>query len=149
MSFLQAIKQRKAYQVAAVLLTLIGVLAALSYIPGDVFSRAQVSEGLHLSSEAKATVTDYYLDHDRFPADNLSAGLPPAADIRGKYVSSVQVNAGDIVVTYGNDANSDIQGDTLILQPEISGKSVTWVCFSLEIAPKNVPGACRPENGDR
>lgn len=149
MSFLQAIKRRKVIQVAAVFIALIGIFAALSFMPADGFSRAQVSEGLNISSKAKATVTEYYLDHDQFPANNVSAGLPAATDINGKYVTSVQVDAGDIVVTYGNDANSDIHGDTLILRPEISGQSVTWVCFSLDIATKNVPGACRPEKGNR
>ncbi|MGI9323717.1 MAG: pilin [Pseudomonadales bacterium] len=143
MTFLREIKRRKLHLVAAVSLTFIGIIAVISNMPADTFSRAQVSEGLMLSSEAKAAVTEYYVDHDQFPADNVTAGLPPATNIQGKYVSSIEIVTGEIVVTYGNDANSDIHGNTLIIQPEISGQSVTWVCFSLDIVPKNVPHACR------
>ena len=129
--------------IAAMLLTFIGIIAAISNIPEDVFSRAQVAEGLNLSGAAKAAVTEHYQDYNQFPSDNVSAGLPPATDIQGKYVSSVQIDAGEIVVTYGNDANSDIHGDTLVLRPELSDQRVHWVCFSLEIASKNLPAACR------
>ena len=126
------------------LIALIGIIAAIS-IPNyaDYTVRAQVSEGLNLSGEAKAAVAEYYFDYNQFPSDNISAGLPPATDIQGKYVSSVQIDTGEIVVTYGNDANSDIHGDTLILRPEISDQGVYWVCFSLDIASENLPAACR------
>jgi type IV pilus assembly protein PilA len=149
MSFLREIKRRKVYLVAAVFLTVIGIIAAISNVPPDAFPRAQVAVGLNVSAEAKATVTEYYLDHGQFPSDNVSAGLPPATDIQGKYVSSVQIDAGEIVVTFGNDANSDIHGNTLVLRPKRSDQLVIWACFSLDIAPKNLPRACRQDNGDK
>jgi len=149
MSFLQAKKRRKVYLVAVVILTVIAVIAVMSSIPLDTFSRAQVAEGLNVSAGAKATVTEYYQDHGQFPSNNASARLPPATDIQGKYVSSIRIDAGEIVVTYGNDANSDIHGGTLILRPEISDHIVSWVCFSLDILPKNLPHACRGERDER
>ena len=126
------------------LIAFIGIFAAIS-IPGygDYTVRAQVSEGLNLAGGAKAAVAEYYQDYKQFPSDNVAAGLPPATDIQGKYVSSVQIEAGEIVVTYGNDADSDIRGDTLVIRPEASGQSVTFVCFSLDIASRNLPAACR------
>ncbi len=126
------------------LIALIGIITAIS-IPGygDYTVRAQVSEGLNLAGGAKAAVAEYYEDYKQFPSDNVAAGLLPATDIQGKYVSSVQIEAGEIVVTYGNDADSDIHGDTLVIRPEISDQSVTFVCFSLGIASKNLPAACR------
>ncbi len=129
---------------AAAFLSLIGILTAVA-IPGygDYTVRAQVAEGLNLSGEAKAAVAEYYQDYKQFPSDNVAAGLPPATDIQGKYVSSVQIEAGEIVVTYGNDADSDIHGDTLVIRPEVSDQRVTFVCFSLEIAAKNLPSVCR------
>jgi len=143
MSFLQAKSRRKVYVIAVVIAVLVAAIAYLSSIPPDTFSRAQVAEGLNVSSEAKATVTEHYQDHGQFPQDNAAAGLPHATDIQGKYVSSIQVDAGEIVVTYGNDANSDIHGRTLILRPEISGRIVTWVCSSVDISPRNLPQVCR------
>ena len=126
------------------LIALIGIITAIS-IPGygDYTVRAQVSEGLNLAGGAKAAVAEYYEDYKQFPSDNVAAGLLPATDIQGKYVSSVQIEAGEIVVTYGNDADSDIHGDTLVIRPEISDQSVTFVCFSLGIVSKNLPAACR------
>jgi type IV pilus assembly protein PilA len=149
MSFLREIMRRKIYLVAAVFLTFIGIIAVISNVPADAFPRAQVAEGLNITGGAKATVTEYYLDHGQFPSDNVSAGLPPATDIQGKYVSSVQIDAGEIVVTFGNDAHSDIHSNTLVLRPKRSDQLVIWVCFSLDIAPKNLPRVCRQENGDK
>lgn len=129
---------------AAAFLSLIGILAAIA-IPGysDYTVRAQVSEGLNVSGAAKASVSEYYLNHNQFPSDNVSAGLPPATDIQGKYVSSVQIHAGEIVVTFGNDADSDIHGETLVLRPELSEQGIYWVCFSRNIAMKDLPTVCR------
>ena len=133
---------------AAAFLSLIGILAAVA-IPGygDYTVRAQVSEGLNLSGGAKAAIAEYYIDYNQFPSDNLSAGLPAATDIRGKYVSSVQIDTGDIVVSFGNDSDSDIQGDTLVLRPELSDQGIYWVCFSLNIASRDLPAVCRREHG--
>ncbi len=126
------------------LIALIGISAAIS-IPNyaDYTVRVQVSEGLNLAGGAKAAVAEYYQDYKKFPSDNVAAGLAPATDIQGKYVSSVRIEAGEIVVTYGNDADSDIRGDTLVIRPEASDQSVSFVCFSLDIASKNLPTVCR------
>ncbi len=126
------------------LIALIGIITAIS-IPGygDYTVRAQVSEGLNLAGGAKAAVAEYYEDYKQFPSDNVAAGLLPATDIQGKYVSSVQIEAGEIVVTYGNDADNDIRGDTLVFRPEASDQSVTFVCFSRDIASRNLPAVCR------
>jgi len=126
------------------MIALIGIITAIS-VPNyaDYTVRAQVFEGLNLSGGAKAAVAEYYEDYKQFPSDNVAAGLPPATDIQGKYVSSVQIEAGEIVVTYGNDADSDIHGDTLVIRPDVSDQGVTFVCFSLDIVSRNLPAACR------
>lgn len=146
MSLFKAESRSKVYVIAVVIAVLVIAIAYLMSIPSDTFSRAQVAEGLNVSSEVKATVTEHYQDHGQFPQDNAAAGLPPATDIQGKYVSSIQVDAGEIVVTYGNDANSDIHGRTLILRPEISEQIVTWACLSEDISPRNLPHVCRGEH---
>jgi len=122
-----------------------GIIAAIS-IPAynDYTVRAQVSEGLNLAGGAKAAVTEYYQDRGELPADNATAGLTPAEQIQGKYVSRVKVHDGVIVVTYGNDADSDLFGRQLLLQPELADGYVRWNCHSLDIEPKDLPAACRP-----
>lgn len=122
----------------------IGIIAAIS-IPAyqDYTIRAQISEGLNLSGGAKAAVTDYYFDTNRLPPDNAAAGLAPATEIQGKYVSSVQISEGEVVVTYGNDSNQMIHGQVLVIRPDISDRRVTWLCSSPSIAAKHLPAACR------
>ena len=133
--------------IAAVLLPLItfgGFFLAIAIDSQYVYTvRAQVSEGLNLAGGAKAAVTEYYQDRKQLPSDNAAAGLSPATDIHGKYVSSVRTEAGEIVVTFGNDADSDISGHILVMRPEVSDQGVTFVCSSLDIADKHLPAACR------
>ena len=132
---------------ASVLITvaMIGVLAAIA-IPAyqDYTIRAQVSEGLNLSGSAKAAVTEFAQDRSEWPSDNASAGLAPATQISGQFVSGVRVDEGVVVVTYGNNAHASIQGHTLTLVPDASNfPTVTWECYSSEIANKWLPAACR------
>ncbi|HFA1130692.1 TPA: pilin, partial [Neisseria gonorrhoeae] len=39
-------------------------------------------------------VAEYYLNHGEWPANNTSAGVASASDIKGKYVKSVTVAKG-------------------------------------------------------
>ena len=127
-----------------ILVALIGMIAAIS-IPAyqDYTVRAQVAEGLNLAGGARAAVTEYYIDNGEMPVDNLSAGLQPARNISGTYVSSVQVDGGRIIVTYGNDAHNAIDGDSLIYTADDLGDTLSWNCYSDTIAAKHLPAACR------
>ncbi|MDH4072446.1 MAG: pilin [Gammaproteobacteria bacterium] len=128
-----------------IVVAIIGILAAIA-IPAyqDYTIRAQVSEGLNLSGGAKAAVTEFYQDQGAFPADNATAGVEAAANIRGKYVTQVAVAAGVITVTYGNDANANITGLTLTMTPTDNAGSVSWACSSAGLQNKWLPAACRP-----
>ncbi len=132
---------------ASVLVTIamIGILAAIA-IPAyqDYTIRAQVSEGLNLSGGAKAAVTEFVQDRRVLPTDNVSAGLVPANQITGLYVSGVLVEDGVIIITYGNNAHASIQGQSVTLVPDASSlPTVSWACYSSEIANKWLPAACR------
>ena len=130
--------------IPVVLIALIGILAAIS-IPAyqDYTIRAQVSEGLNLSTGAKYAVAQYYVDVGEFPENNAEAGLELPRNISGSYVASVQVEYGDVVITYGNDAHSILAGDTLVLTPITDGGNVSWTCYSDDLADKHLPAACR------
>ena len=130
-----------------IVVAIIGILAAIA-IPAyqDYTIRAQVSEGLNLSGGAKAAVTEYFQDRGALPSDNAEAGLAASGDIQGKYVSSVEVDDGEIEVTYGNDAHAVITGDALQLTPDTTqAGSVQWDCASsgTAIENKHLPAACR------
>ena len=134
-----------------IVVAIIGILAAIA-IPAyqDYTIRAQVSEGLNLSGGAKAAVTEYFQDRGLMPATNTIAGLAQAAEIAGKYVTSVQVGAAGVIqVTYGGtagDAHAVITAKTLEMTPSTAqAGSVQWDCASAgaAIANKHLPAACR------
>jgi type IV pilus assembly protein PilA len=129
-----------------IVVAIIGILAAIA-IPAyqDYTIRAQVSEGLNLTGACKAAVTEYYQDQGAFPADNATAGLEAAANIKGKYTTQVEVTAGGICeATYGGDANANITGAVLSMAPVDNTGSVSWTCTGdATLVDKWLPAACR------
>ena len=129
-----------------IVVAIIGILAAIA-IPAyqDYTIRAQVSEGLNLSAGAKAAVAEYFMDSGNFPTTNAEAGVEAAGNITGNYVVSVTVGAGGaITVLYGNQANTQIAGDSITLTPGANAGSVDWTCaVAGGMLPKHVPAACR------
>ncbi len=128
-----------------IVVAIIGILAAVA-IPAylDYTVRAQISEGLNVSSGAKTAVTEFYQDRGVFPTDNVEAGLEAAANINGKYVTSVTSAGAVITILYGNDANFRITGQTVTLTAVDNLGSVAWACASGGVIPgKHLPAACR------
>lgn len=129
-----------------IVVAIVAILAALA-LPAyqDYLIRAQVSEGLYVASGAKTAVWEYTANHGSLPVDNPAAGLPAKESITGAYVSQVEVTPSGIEVTYGNDVNAAIMGDTLILQPTLTSNvaAISWVCTGGTIDSKYRPTACR------
>ena len=134
-----------------IVVAIIGILAAIA-IPAyqDYTIRAQVSEGLSLSSGGKAAVAEFYQDSGNWPANNDEAGLAAPTNIIGKYVTQVAVTAvggnGVITVSYGNEANTAISAALLTLTADAaSGGSIVWDCAAGNGAmqAKWLPSACR------
>ena len=153
-----------------IVVAIIGILAAIA-IPAyqDYTIRAQVSEGMNLAAAAKAAVAETFLNRGTAPANRTVAGMSPTAtDTNGKYVTSVDVTNGTIVVTYGHEANQQINTQTLNIVPYITNdRSIAWKCGGAPVpggAPnvmtgvtvttggslaganfvKYLPSACRP-----
>ncbi|ENW5011691.1 fimbrial protein [Neisseria gonorrhoeae] len=92
-------------------------------------ARAQVSEAILLAEGQKSAVTEYYLNHGKWPADNGAAGVASASDIKGKYVKEVKVENGVVTATMKSDGvNKEIKGKKLSLWAKREDGSVKWFC---------------------
>ncbi|EMR8258782.1 pilin, partial [Neisseria gonorrhoeae] len=79
-------------------------------------ARAQVSEAILLAEGQKSAVTEYYLNHGKWPSDNSAAGVASASKIIGKYVKSVTVTNGVVTAEMKSDGvNKEIKGKRLSL----------------------------------
>ncbi|MBR7228014.1 fimbrial protein [Neisseria meningitidis] len=78
----------------------------------------------------KSAVTEYYLNHGIWPANNSSAGVASTpSDIKGKYVQSVTVANGVITAQMASSGvNKEIQGKKLSLWAKRQNGSVKWFC---------------------
>nr|WP_180301871.1 pilin [Neisseria meningitidis] len=120
-----------------------------------------------LAEGQKSAVTEYYLNHGEWPANNSSAGVATSAsDIKGKYVQSVEVKNGVITAEMkSSGVNKEIQGKKLSLWAKRQAGSVKWFCgqpvtragtnsaadtvaaaATKKIDTKHLPSTCRNES---
>ncbi|EMT5929018.1 pilin [Neisseria gonorrhoeae] len=130
-------------------------------------ARAQVSEAILLAEGQKSAVTEYYLNHGKWPEDNTSAGVASASKIIGKYVKQVEVKNGVVTATMNSSGvNKEIQGKKLSLWAKRQDGSVKWFCGQpvkrdagagadavtadkdKEIETKHLPSTCRDKHSD-
>ncbi|HFC6663343.1 TPA: pilin [Neisseria meningitidis] len=113
-----------------IVIAIVGILAAVA-LPAyqDYTARAQVSEAILLAEGQKSAVTEYYLNHGKWPANNNSAGVASSTDIKGKYVEKVEVKNGVVTATMlSSGVNKEIQGKKLSLWAKRQDGSVKWFC---------------------
>jgi type IV pilus assembly protein PilA len=134
-----------------IVVAIIAILAAIA-IPAyqNYLIRSQVSEGMVLTSGARAAVSEYYSNKGTFPTNNTAAGIATDTSITGKYVEKVDVANGIITATFkgaGSDANSAIQTKTFVLSPSSNAGSIAWTCNSTthagNVDNKYLPTSCR------
>jgi len=111
-------------------IAILGVLAAIA-IPAyqDYVIRSQVTEGLNLASSYKAAVAAAAAaSEDGFEGiDNNSLELPMQVDAR--YVESIEVSLGAVVITYGASAAPALKGQVLTQVPGIGADGgIVWAC---------------------
>ena len=147
-----------------IVIAIIGILAAIA-IPAyqDYTIRSQVTEGLTLAGDLKASIAEWYANTGEW-ADLADLGINAATDKAGKYVTSVGVTGGVITITYGNQANAAIKtpAKTLALTPGTNTNlDVVWQCGnatapagasmvtagSTTVDNKYLPASCRSGYG--
>ncbi|EMT0580447.1 pilin [Neisseria gonorrhoeae] len=130
-------------------------------------ARAQVSEAILLAEGQKSAVTEYYLNHGKWPENNGDAGVASASDIKGKYVKQVEVKNGVVTAEMASTGvNKEIQGKKLSLWAKRQDGSVKWFCGQpvqrgagnddtvadakdgKEIDTKHLPSTCRDTSSD-
>ncbi|HFB5179064.1 TPA: pilin [Neisseria gonorrhoeae] len=131
-------------------------------------ARAQVSEAILLAEGQKSAVTEYYLNHGKWPSDNSAAGVASSpSDIKGKYVKSVTVTNGVVTAEMKSDGvNKEIKDKKLSLWGRRENGSVKWFCGqpvkresnnadnddvtaandATKIETKHLPSTCRDES---
>ncbi|HEZ6042115.1 TPA: pilin [Neisseria meningitidis] len=113
-----------------IVIAIVGILAAVA-LPAyqDYTARAQVSEAILLAEGQKSAVTEYYLNHGKWPGNNSSAGVATSSEIKGKYVEKVEVANGVITAEMkSSGVNKEIQGKKLSLWAKRQAGSVKWFC---------------------
>jgi type IV pilus assembly protein PilA len=129
-----------------IVVAIIGILAAIA-IPAyqDYTVRSQVTEGMNLASAVETGAAEFYANTGSFPATLSAAGI--SAQPAGKYVLSVDVNGGQVLVTYGNQSNVAVTNSTLAITPYLSANNdIVWICGNhgtagLSPVPTLMPGA--------
>ncbi|HFB5066891.1 TPA: pilin, partial [Neisseria gonorrhoeae] len=92
-------------------------------------ARAQVSEAILLAEGQKSAVTEYYLNHGTWPADNGAAGVASSSSIKGKYVKEVEVKNGVVTAQMASsNVNKEIKDKKLSLWARRENGSVKWFC---------------------
>jgi type IV pilus assembly protein PilA len=140
-----------------IVVAIIGVLASIA-IPAyqNYTIRAQITEGLNLSSGWKTAIVEYYNNTGAWPSQTDLSGTTQST---GNYVTSVTVTNGVIVIQYGAAANQNIVGQYLSLVPYTnSNDDILWQCglaappsgtaasgavANTTVAPQMLPAPCR------
>ncbi|ENY1488941.1 pilin [Neisseria gonorrhoeae] len=87
-------------------------------------------EAILLAEGQKSAVTEYYLNHGKWPSDNSAAGVASSpSDIKGKYVQSVTVTNGVVTAQMASTGvNKEIKDKRLSLWAKRQDGSVKWFC---------------------
>ncbi|EOA4860445.1 pilin [Neisseria gonorrhoeae] len=118
------------------------------------------------NTSKKSAVTEYYLNHGKWPENNDKAGVASSSSIKGKYVESVTVAKGVVTAEMKSDGvNKEIKGKKLSLWARREAGSVKWFCgqpvtrngdnddvnadgTGNKIETKHLPSTCRDTSSD-
>ena len=116
---------------------------ALMAIPAlqDNALKRQVKEGLAIADVAKKGVQLAYAMVGDMPADNKAAGIPERTKIVASFVKDVNVDAGAVTLTFGNNASKALDNLKVTIRPAVVPGAplvpIAWLCHSTAV-PKNM-----------
>ena len=91
--------------------------------------RSQIGEALSLADSARSAVAEFYMSTGLFPTDNDAAGLPQPEQLSSRYVTSITVTDGAVLIALGSQADRRITGKLLSIRPAAINPSVVdWLC---------------------
>lgn len=132
---------------AACVVLLLPVAGALTLVAIPVYRyhavRSEVSQGVALTERARSLVGEFITQRGALPRDNRALGLPSPDTIHARYVESVGVMEGKVVVTYGNNADARISGGHVVFSPVGNAARLHWQCSSPDIRDDYLPARCR------
>lgn len=128
---------------------IIGILAAVA-IPAyqDYIQKAKAAEWQIMVAPIKDAISRYFDYWGRLPADNPSAGLPGARVYHSRYVDSMEIQGGAVIISLRTKELNLQKGGSIVFFPELSSdkieRIVSWRCYSgappVELASyKNLP----------
>lgn len=139
---------------AVALLAIVGgcllAVPAVAIIASFAFSawhgydvRAEVSQGVESTARSRALVGEYIGERGTLPGSNADLGLPRPGAMQNRYVASIRVADGKVLVTYGNEASAVIRGRHVVLAPQGNAVMLRWQCSSPDIDTSYLPQQCR------
>lgn len=134
------------------LIELLFVIAVIAILTGlavpsyeQYIEKAQAVEAFALAGGVELAVADSYHETGAAPDDRAACGLTPdPTDTHGRYVQSIGVSHGVIIVTFGEHAHAKLQHKSLQFTPYVSpDDDIVWQCQHGEINSGEVlmPGA--------
>jgi type IV pilus assembly protein PilA len=132
---------------------IIGILAAVA-IPAyqNYILRAKATEWQLMSTPLKDAISQYFDYWGKLPPDNAAAGLPAPEAYRSRYVESMQVKNGAVLVSLRYQEIKTGDSGIIVYFPELSAAHqpaddvvhiVSWRCYSgkppAELAAYHLP----------
>ncbi|HUR40936.1 MAG TPA: pilin [Verrucomicrobiae bacterium] len=111
-----------------IVVTIIGILSAIAIpVYQGYVTRAKISEAMLLFDPYRVAVSDRLVQSGGLPADNAAADFQAPTEDKGRYVRSVEVRDGVVVLTFGDPA---LAGLSITMTPSMADNMVTWSCTS-------------------
>ena len=126
----------------SIVLAVIGILALMA-IPAlqDSALKSQVKDGLAIADLAKKGVQGAYSAAGDMPADNKAAGIPERTKIVATFVKDVNVDAGAVTLTFGNNASKALEDKKVTIRPAVvpgePAVPIAWLCHATKV-PKGM-----------
>jgi type IV pilus assembly protein PilA len=115
--------------------SIIGILAAVA-IPAyqDYILKAKAAEWQIMVGPVKEAISRYFDYWGRLPTNNQSAGLPESTVFHSRYVDSMEVRSGAVIINLPPKELRLEKSGSIVFFPELSKdkveRIVSWRCYS-------------------